>query len=280
MIRFECEKCGSLVVTEKGTKTVICGICGKEQNIPEFVIEDNRTVTKNHYDPQWDHYARLLYRARKYRDIKILTETAEEFDRLGEYEDSRAMAEFCRNRIAEEQVKRTAEAKEQEIRDRRKKKAGKIYHIKMAALNIGVVVLAILITMISNSIIKKPNYEDGLAYMEQGNYEQAIRYLEQARNYKDSKELLKQCQNAILDEKYNAAVLMMENGHYIAAKEEFKELEDYKDSATMIIECDYRQACYYLKSGYYQRAMEQFYAVIDYKDAKTLFETAKSKLTE
>ena len=40
------------------------------------------------------HYLNLVQKARKYRDIKVLTETADEFYRLGTYKDRLKMLEI------------------------------------------------------------------------------------------------------------------------------------------------------------------------------------------
>ena len=99
MARFECTKCGSLVLVEQGAKMATCNVCGKKQRVPDTLIDGKSLEARREYDPNWEHYEKLLHMARKYKDIKVLTETAEEFDRLANYRDSREMAEFCRKRI-------------------------------------------------------------------------------------------------------------------------------------------------------------------------------------
>ena len=79
MPRFECKKCGSLVLVENGEQVVTCTVCGKTQSVPTTLIDDTPLATRNDYDPQWEHYSKLLYNARTYKDIRVLTETAEEW---------------------------------------------------------------------------------------------------------------------------------------------------------------------------------------------------------
>lgn len=80
------------------------------------------------------HYLNLVQKARKYRDIKVLTETADEFYRLGTYKDSLKMAEYCLDRVAEEEQKRAEQKKIQEAEELLRKKEQTKYHIKMAII--------------------------------------------------------------------------------------------------------------------------------------------------
>ena len=68
------------------------------------------------------HYLNLVQKARKYRDVKVLTETADEFYRLGTYKDSLKMAEYCLDRVAEEEQKRAEQKKIQEAEELLRKK--------------------------------------------------------------------------------------------------------------------------------------------------------------
>lgn len=80
------------------------------------------------------HYLNLVQKARKYRDIKVLTETADEFYRLGTYKDSLKMAEYCLDRVAEEEQKRAEQKKIQEAEELLRKKEQTKYRIKMAII--------------------------------------------------------------------------------------------------------------------------------------------------
>lgn len=279
MIRFECKKCGSLVVAEKGSKTATCNICGKRQRIPAVVIEDRQIITRNDYDPKRDHYEQLLYKAKKYRDIDVLRETADEFYRLGTYKDSLQMAEFCEKRIAEEQERRTRESDKQKIKDQRWKKGTKLYHIKMAIINAIILAAIIGITLLSNKLLKDPIYYQGIEYMNQGMYNEAESSFRRLNGYRDSREKIKEIEQAKLEDRYNNAIAAMENELYAYAAVEFKELDGYKDSDTMILECKYRQAQKFMDEGKYQAALAQFSAIADYKDAADLAEEAKEKLS-
>ena len=95
------------------------------------------------------HYLNLVQKARKYRDVKVLTETADEFYRLGTYKDSLKMAEYCLDRVAEEEQKRAEQKKIQEAEELLRKKERTKYRIKMAIIYTiaAVLLLAFIIIM-------------------------------------------------------------------------------------------------------------------------------------
>lgn len=269
MPKFECKKCGSLVIVEQSAKTAMCKVCGKKQAVPAVLIDDNMPTTMNNYDPQWDHYEKLVTKARRYRDIRILTETAEEFDRLGEYENSQDMAEFCRKRIAEEQIKRQEEAKTREINDQRKSKGRKMSHIKAWILNITVVLVLVVPTLIWNAIIS-PNqdYNRAEAMMAAGRYEDAIYIFEDLDGFKDSNDRIAECEAGIIEEKYNETVESMNNGYYASAAQSFTDLNGYKDSASLALFCKYQNAVNLMNDENYERALNIFTALGDYEDSR------------
>ena len=238
MIMFECKKCKSLVPAEKDAKTATCKICGKPQRITAEVIENVLPANRIDSNPQWKHYLELLYKAKNYRDIDILTETADELDRLWFFEGSREMAKLCRERNAEEQAKRAKELERQKINEQRSQKGQRQHRIKMAILNACVVALLIAITLIPGRLLKEP----------------------------------------ILADQYNNAIALMEKGNYPFAIKEFTELRGYKDSDTFILECKYLQAQKYMDEGKFRLAWQHFSAIAEYKDAAVLAEEAKAKL--
>lgn len=101
------------------------------------------------------HYLNLVQKARKYRDIKVLTETADEFYRLGTYKDSLKMAEYCLDRVAEEEQKRAEQKKIQEAEELLRKKEQTKYRIKMAIIyTIAVALLIAFIIIMSQAEIE------------------------------------------------------------------------------------------------------------------------------
>lgn len=104
---------------------------------------------------QEQHYLNLVQKARKYRDIKVLTETADEFYRLGTYKDSLKMAEYCLDRVAEEEQKRAEQKKIQEAEELLRKKERRKYRIKMGIIyTIAVVLLIAFIIIMSQAEIE------------------------------------------------------------------------------------------------------------------------------
>lgn len=101
------------------------------------------------------HYLNLVQKARKYRDVKVLTETADEFYRLGTYKDSLKMAEYCLDRVAEEEQKRAEQKKIQEAEEVLRKKEQTKYRIKMGIIyTIAVVLLIAFIIIMSQAEIE------------------------------------------------------------------------------------------------------------------------------
>ena len=270
MARFECKKCGSLVVAETGSKTATCTICGKKQSVPTELLDDKPIIRKGEYNPQWDHYEKLVYRARKYRDLQILRETAEEFDRLGDYESSREMAEFCRKRIAEEEVRRADEAQSRKAMDAHNAKARRIYHIRMGIINLLVVVVAAGATIVFNKYRENKAYEEAVAVMERGDYDLAIDLFKRMKNREDSDEWIARCEAGITESKYAQAVEAMDKGLYGTALPLFEELTGYKDSDELAVECQYMSALDFYQKEKYEWALKRFESLPGYKDSDKL----------
>ena len=281
MPRFECSKCGSLVVVGQGVETATCNVCGKKQSVPAEAVDDGPVATRSNYDPQWDHYEKLLHKARRYSDIRILKETAEEFDRLGDYENSWEMAQFCRKRIAEEEIKRQDEVRLQEIKDQRQLKGRKKNRLVMWLMNIGVVMIIVVPTLIWNAIINPiRDYREAESLMAKGRYEDAIDIFADLDGFKDSEDRIAECEAGILETKYNNAVDAMNNGRFSSAQSGFELLNDYKDSAELAVECRYQNACVLLEKRNYERAFKEFRELGDYKDSEELLLVSQEAYNE
>ena len=103
-------------------------------------------------------YLNLVQKARTYRDIKVLTETADEFYRLGTYKDSLQMAQYCLARAEEEEKKRIEEAKVREAEEQRKMKGRKLYRLKLALIFILITLIIIAITLFMDQFDFKPYF--------------------------------------------------------------------------------------------------------------------------
>ena len=281
MPRFECSKCGSLVVVGQGVETATCNVCGKKQSVPAEAVDDGPVATRSNYDPQWDHYEKLLHKARRYSDIRILKETAEEFDRLGDYENSWEMAQFCRKRIAEEEIKQQEKDRLQQIANERKAKGEINSHIKMWLMNIGVVLIFVIPTLIFNMLIN-PNrdYKEAESLMAKGRYEEAIDIFAELDGFKDSEDRIVECETNILESRYNNAVDAMNSGRFLSAQASFNQCGDYKDSAALAVECKYQNACLILGKRDYERAFQEFQELGDYKDSEELWQASLNAYQE
>ena len=281
MARFECTKCGSLVLVEQGAKMATCNVCGKKQRVPDTLIDGKSLEARREYDPNWEHYEKLLHMARKYKDIKVLTETAEEFDRLANYRDSREMAEFCRKRIIEEQVRLQEEAEKQRADDQQKAKVKKRNHFRMALINIGVVILIIGPNLFYNLVISPSiNYEKAENLISKGRYEEAIDIFQELDGYKDSEELIAQCKDAIVERSYNNALDSMKKGYFSSAQTFFEKLGNYKDSAALAKECGYQYGLSLFNDESYLRALKAFRELGDYKDSLDLVKQSEAAYKE
>ena len=150
MATFKCKKCGNTLILPKGKDNVLCGFCGTAQTVTAQYTADEINIEAFR---QQNHYQQLVHRAKTYRDITVLTETAEEFDRLGDYENSREMAEFCRQQAALEQEKQKQDVEKQVIEEQRMRNVKRRHRIKMTLINLLVVLLLIAITLFMNEYL-------------------------------------------------------------------------------------------------------------------------------
>lgn len=82
------------------------------------------------------------------------------------------------------------------------------------------------------------DYNKAVSLMEEGKYEEALKLFDNVKNYKDSEEKIKECQDKILSEKYNEALSLIDNKEYIKAHDILVSLGEYKDSKDKLSEID------------------------------------------
>ena len=126
---------------------------------------------------------------------------------------------------------------------------------------------------------KEDDYESAVALMEAGEYQQAIIAFEAIEEYRNIREKISFCENAMLEEKYNFALSLMESGEYQQAMAVFEELSDYSDSKTRIESCEvaleeqwlqerYNAAAQLEEDGNTAQAAIAFGKLGDYQDSK------------
>ena len=148
MATIKCTKCGNTLILPKDKDTITCGFCGTTQKLSDAnsAAEADRLAAQ---------YAQLMRKANKYRDVRILTETADEFDRLGDYENSRKMAEYCRQVANEEQEKLEKEAARRKLEEQWRKKGQIRRYIIIGLIVILLIALLIPFTRFMNELVSE-----------------------------------------------------------------------------------------------------------------------------
>lgn len=157
-----------------------------------------------------------------------LRRTAEAFDRLGDYRDSKSLAARCRKRAEELEkileAKREASKRAAEEALKKRQTRDRIITISVAAVCCAVVALLVIISRINT----RNRYNGAVALMETAQYEEAIAAFEAMDGYKDSADMIWECS-------YRSAELRFAEGDIAHAALLFASL-DYKDSHTRSME--------------------------------------------
>ena len=150
------------------------------------------------------------------------------------------------------------------------KKRNKVLVLVASALAI-CIVSALIITKI---IIPNSQYHRAAALFDEGRYSEAIDAFVELNGYRDSKEQITRCENAIKDEKYTAALELFNAGKYDEAISAFRSLNGYKDSGVQISKCEtaakdqhYNEAIDLYNAGNYELAYPALIALDGYKDS-------------
>ena len=220
------------------------------------------------------YYQELLKIAKTSSDVTELMDIAKKFDQLGDYQDSRNLAEHCRNRAAELQAEQDAEAdRKAEIARKEAESAAKQNKMIAIVTLSAIAVFVALLLVWSNVIAPNIKFNDAMALMEAGQYKEATEILIQIKDFKDSSAKVAECQEAIYAANYSAAEALMEAGEYEKAKEAFRilSLSNYKDSEARMKECvhilKYQNAEKMAEEGKTLEAAIAFGKLAGFKDA-------------
>ena len=239
----------------------------------ERIYEDGLTRREKDYE-NW------LEQAKKETNPDTLKKLVQNFAGLGEYKDSKNLAEHCRKRAAEEQAKIDAENERQRVIAEQKRKARQKRNKTIAIVVATCIALAVTVPLLVTKVIIPGNaYKEAVALMENGQYGEAIVAFEALGDFKDSVERVEECELAILEEKYNVAVALMNEGKYEEAIAAFEELSGYKDSSDMIagsnesieelqLKAQYHAAVALAENGETEKAAIAFGKLGDYNDAR------------
>lgn len=93
-------------------------------------------------------------------------------------------------------------------------------------------IVALIIVLSTFTACDGSNYKKAVKLMDSGNYEEAKAIFAEIKDYKDSAELINECD-------YRRASDLLESGDYLGAKEIFTSLGDYEESKTRIQDCNW-----------------------------------------
>ena len=235
------------------------------QNYEQFLSETDAKVeqeSQNWAKEREKEYQEWYTKAQTEHNTYLLKQLASQFDRLGDYQDSKAMAEFCRNQVKEEEERNKAEQERQSRiyvqRQKRSAKRKKIAWITLA-------VLAIAGCFLIMMVILPARYKQAESLLESGRYTDAAAAFEALGNYKDSRTRADESQK---EAQYVQATMLYENGRYTDAAAAFEALGNYEDSSTRAKEAQYVQANTLYENGQYMEAAVSFARLTGYRDAQ------------
>ncbi len=172
----------------------------------KYATSDYARILKgyNDYIEQSIEYKSALKNMLNARNEDEYAQTAKEFDKLSNFQDSAQKASECRKKIND--------LKQVEIQ-RRQNELEKYYQEAVYEMKKNEYVRTVIAINIFST-------RDGL------------------ENYKDVPQLLKQCESVLTEQKYIAAIELMNQGTYESAVKFFSDLEDYKDSRNQKLNCE------------------------------------------
>lgn len=113
--------------------------------------------------------------------------------------------------------------------------------------------------LVTKVILPSRQYNKAMVLYEAGKYEEALSYLDENKPYKDSLDILKECE-------YNIAKQELESGSGNKAKVWFRDLGDYKDSKQLLEEAIKKEA--YQKGKELFEAKEYSQAIVEFSKAE------------
>ena len=247
------------------------------KNYEQFLPEADAKVEQE--SQNWEkvrekEYQEWYTKAQTEHNTYLLKQLASRFERLGDYQDSRAMADFCRNRAKEEEAaEKEEEERQSRIRAQREKRAEK----RKKAIRITIIVLLLLAIagyfLATKVVIPASNYKQAEKLLASGQYQEAIAAFKNLGEYKDSPE-------RVLDTSYKQAENLLASGQYEEAIGAFARLGKYKDSQERVLVASYKQAERLLASGQYEEAIGAFARLGKYKDSQERVLVASYKQAE
>ena len=275
------------------------------KNYEQFLPEADAKVeqeSQNWEKEREKEYQEWYTKAQTEHNTYLLKQLASRFERLGDYQDSRAMADFCRNRVKEEEA---AEKEEEERQSRlyvqrqeraaRRKKVIRITLVVLLLLAIAGYFLAMKVIVPAlqhqqaRNYLNAGDYDTGYAMLEdlgkhdeviQNKYERGMELLG-ARDYEAAYQLLTEAgyEDAVKENKYERGMAFLEidafDPAYIllneAGRGDIVQQNKYDRAMAMLEEDDYDSAYQLLKESGHgdvvaQNKYERGMALLDEKD--------------
>ena len=166
-------------------------------------------------------YGRLLQIGKNSEDPEELAGAAASFAALGDYKDSKDLAEHCRKRAEDERAKLAAEAERQKALKIREQKAQqeKLKRVGIIAAAAVAIVIA-LVLLVTEWVIPGSRYAAAEALLAEGKYMDASHAFAALEGFSDSEEMVRAISGIDLlnSERYDDAVIrMLENGVKVTA---------------------------------------------------------------
>ena len=214
-------------------------------------------------------YQSWLEDAKKECNPEGLLWLARHFESLGEYKDSRILAEHCRKRAEEERAKLDEERESQKAIAEQMQRKAAAKKKKLAAIVVVVVAVVIAaVLLVTKVIIPENAYKKAESLLANGQYEEAGAAFGALGGYKDSQQRIEDCKTAEIEADYQAANELAEKGRFEDAITAFENLGDYKDSTERALEASYKKAQDFFECGDFPSAAMTFGQIGNYQDAK------------
>ncbi len=266
MITLKCSMCNANLTVDEGEKIVTCEFCGATQVLADKKGENSvkrgyLSLEVGYFQEANDYFDEALDENAESSEAylgKVLvameTRTKEDFFDLSKISD---LESLLRNLKYELNYKKAVRFAHPELQEK--------------------------LTGFRNDVYEQ-TYNKASALMNDGDYYNAIGWFKWIEEYKDTANLLVNCEISAKNEEqendYEKAVEYMDKQAYSNAIGLFQDLKDYRDSAELVNECKYRRAKDYKKSEEYMDAIEIFKEIIDYKDSRYMLNNCENVVKE
>ena len=148
-------------------------------------------IHQNGLQRKENYYKSMLQIAQNETDVQKLKDAAKEFDALGNYKDSKSVAEHCRKRAEEEQGKLDEQNNKLILLREKQAEARRQKNKRIAAIVAAVAaVLMVVFLIVTRVVIPNIRYNNAEALLENGKYQEATEILVLLDGYKKSADII------------------------------------------------------------------------------------------